>query len=222
MVRIKKSYFLEREKGKLLGLLKDYTINPQVIEAFAKTDRHLFVREEFLTEAYQDHPLPIGQGQVISQPSLVAQMTQALKLSGKERVLEIGTGSGFQAAILARLARQVFTMERFAKLAEQAKKNLKKAKIKNVKVVIGDGSKGYPKEAPFGAILLSAASQQIPEPLAEQLAEGGRLVMPLGGRFEQEVILYRKEKGRLAQKERLTGARFVPLVGEHGWTDDSH
>lgn len=221
MGKVKKSYFLEREKGKLLGLLKDYAINPQVIEAFAKTPRHLFVREEFLTEAYQDHPLPIGQGQVISQPSLVAQMTQALALTGKEKVLEVGTGSGFQAAILSRLAGEVIAVERFISLTRFARENLKKAGIKNVRVVTGDGSKGYPKKAPFDAILLSAGSQAIPPPLVEQLAEGGRLVIPLGGRISQEVILYQKKGGKLVEEKHLTGARFVPLVGEHGWEENN-
>lgn len=221
MEKVKRTYFLDREKEKLIRLLQDHQIDPKVIGAFRKTPRHLFVRPQFLAEAYQDHPLPIGQGQVISQPSLVAMMTQALNLTGEEKVLEVGTGSGFQAAILSRLAKKVVSIERFDDLSSFARENLKNASVKNVRVITGDGSKGYPKEAPFEAIMLTAGSEKVPQPLQEQLAEGGRLVIPLGGRATQEVVLYRKESGRLVEKKSLTGARFVPLVGKHGWEENN-
>lgn len=166
--------------------------------------------------AYEDRPIPIGHGQVTTQPSLIARMVAGLRLEGDERVLEVGTGLGFQTAILAVLAGEVFSIERFPDFAEQARRNLEAAGIGGVVVVVGDGTKGLPKRAPFDAIVVSAAAPHVPAPLVEQLVEGGRLVHPLGPGGYEIVIAYRKDAGRLIEEARLTPASFVPLVGEHG------
>jgi len=189
---------------------------PRILEAFLKVPRHLFLPESQAPQAYQDGPLPIGKGQTISQPYIVAYMTAQLELEGDEKVLEIGTGSGYQAAILAELAREVHTIERHESLAKDASELLRKLGYENIQVHQGDGTQGLPEYAPFQAIIVTAASPDVPAPLLEQLAEGGRLVIPVGGRFGQVLQLFWKE-GETIQREELTPVAFVPLIGEFGW-----
>lgn len=189
-----------------------------VLAAMSAVPRHLFVPPHMLGSAYRDSPLPIGQGQTISQPYIVAYMTEQLGLSTSERVLEIGTGSGYQAAILSLLAAEVITVERFPSLAQEASELLARLGYGNVHVKVGDGSLGWPEEAPYDAIMVTAASPEVPEPLKEQLAEGGRLLAPIGPRWTQELVRIRRTGGRL-HREVLMGVAFVPLIGEHGWQD---
>jgi protein-L-isoaspartate(D-aspartate) O-methyltransferase len=191
----------------------------RVLDAFRQVPRELFVPTEWAGRAGEDRPIPIPHGQVTTQPSLIARMVAGLRLEGEERVLEVGAGFGFQTAILSALAREVFSVERFPDLAEQARRNLQTAGIPGPIVVVGDGTNGLPEHAPFEAIVVSAAAPQVPEPLVEQLTEGGRLVHPLGSGGSETVIAYRKEAGRLLEEARLTPASFVPLVGEHGLPD---
>jgi len=188
----------------------------RVIRAFLKVPRHLFVPEGELEEAYDDHPLPIGDGQTISQPYMVALMTQCLELKGDERVLEVGTGSGYQTAILAELAREVYTIERIEGLAKRAKDVLTGLGYENIHYRVGDGTEGWEEFAPYDAIIVTAAAPKVPPPLIEQLAEGGRLVAPIGRRFGQELVRVRKEKGRLREED-ICGCVFVPLIGKYGW-----
>ena len=190
----------------------------RVLAAFRRVRRELFVPEGLAGVAYDDRPVPIAHGQVTTQPSLVAQMVAALELRGGERVLEVGTGPGFQAAILGVLAGdgRVVTVERFADLAEQATANLEAAGIVNVTVVVGDGTLGWPREAPYDAVVVAAAAPRVPVPLAGQLAEGGRLVQPLGPGGAELVTLFDKRRGRLARRGVIVPAHFVPLVGAHG------
>jgi protein-L-isoaspartate(D-aspartate) O-methyltransferase len=188
----------------------------RVVAAFRAVPRARFVPRAAAHLAYVDEPIPIPHGQVTTQPSLIARMVAALRLSGGERVLEVGTGLGFQTAILARLAGEVVSVERFADLAEQARVNLEASGLGRVTVVVGDGTLGVPEYAPYDAIVVAAASPRIPEPLVQQLASGGRLVHPLGPGGHELVTAFRKEGGRLVAGVRLTPARFVPLVGAHG------
>jgi protein-L-isoaspartate(D-aspartate) O-methyltransferase len=187
-----------------------------VLEAMRTVPRHRFVPAHMRGSAYRDAPLPIGEGQTISQPYVVGFMTAALQLSGGEKVLEIGTGSGYQAAILACIAREVISVERLPRLADEARRTLAELGYDNVRVVVGDGTQGWPEEAPYDAIMVTAASPKIPEPLLEQLAEGGRLVAPIGPRHTQELVRVRRE-GDTFHCEDLLGVAFVPLIGEHGW-----
>ena len=190
----------------------------RVLAAFRSVPRHLFIGAALQREAYADHPLPIGEGQTISQPYMVALMTQCLALEGSERVLEIGTGCGYQAAILGRLAAQVFTIERIAALSKKAEALLGELGYTNVHCVVGDGTQGLPASAPYDGIIVTAGSPKVPEPLTEQLAEGGRLVIPVGGRWSQELLVVRKKHGALTEQG-VCGCVFVPLVGEHGWNE---
>lgn len=205
------------EKNRLVNLLASYGITEPVLSAFDAVPREIFVPKNMKYAAYEDHALSIGEGQTTSQPSLVALMLQALDLKGSEKVLEIGTGSGFQAALLGKLVPKVYTLERLINLAEKAKDNFQKLKIKNVKVVVGDGTEGLKEYAPYDAIIVTAAFSKVPQPLANQLKEGGRLVMPVGQEDWQETILYRKENGKLQEIQRLAPVVFVPLIGKHGW-----
>jgi len=189
--------------------------DPRVIEAFRTIDRSIFVPERHRNQVGADEPIPIPHEQVTTQPSLVAQMVEALQLTGSEKVLEVGTGLGFEAAILSRLCREVFTIERFPDLAEQAKRNFARAGITNVQVRTGDGSLGLPEQSPFQAIIIAAAAMSVPPPLIRQLAEGGRLVQPIGPGGYEEVRAYRKQEGQLGFERLITPARFVPLVGKY-------
>lgn len=191
----------------------------RVVEAIQRVPRHEFVPEDYQAEAYQNRPLPIDENQTISQPSLVAQMTEALQLKPTDKVLEIGTGSGYQAAILAELAGEVFTVERFAQLAQKAEVALTKLGYENVEVVVGDGTQGLPQEAPFDAIIVTAAAPEIPQPLIDQLKESGRLVIPVGDKlWGQRLLVGTKENSQLKTRE-TTPVMFVPLIGQHGWQD---
>jgi protein-L-isoaspartate(D-aspartate) O-methyltransferase len=189
----------------------------RVIAAIASVPRSDFVPDEHAERAYRDEPLVIPHGQVTTQPSLVAAMLEALELEGEERVLEVGTGHGFQTALLARLARQVFSIERFADLSATAKRNLAHHGVRNVELVVGDGTAGLPDRAPFDAIVVSAAFTRVPPPLAEQLAEHGRLVQPIGPGGRDEVTLFEGAAQALTRRARLTGAHFVKLYGAHGF-----
>lgn len=189
----------------------------KVIEAFLKVPREEFVPEEMKKYAYDDTPLPIGKGQTISQPYMVALMTELLQLKGGERVLEIGTGSGYQAAILAEIGCEVYSVERIPELAERAKKILQKFGY-NVKIKVGDGTVGWQEWAPYDGIIVTAGGPKIPDALIEQLKEGGRLVMPVGDMYFQDLIRVTKIRGKL-YKENFGGCQFVPLKGKNGWQE---
>ncbi|MGD0840952.1 MAG: protein-L-isoaspartate(D-aspartate) O-methyltransferase [Candidatus Acidiferrales bacterium] len=208
----------EMRRGMVSRQLRGRQIRSErVLEAMLRVPRHEFVGEEFRARAYDDAPLPIGEGQTISQPYMVASMTEALELAGTERVLEVGTGSGYQAAVLALLAREVYSIESRTGLALEARERLARlGGYENVHVHAGDGTLGLPELAPFDAILVAAGAPEIPAPLVAQLAEGGRIVVPVGGWEEQQLVRGRKVEGKL-QAEALYFCRFVPLVGRHGW-----
>jgi protein-L-isoaspartate(D-aspartate) O-methyltransferase len=184
----------------------------RVMAAFRAIPRARFVPPQFTHRAYEDEPIPIPHGQVTTQPSLMARMVEALRLVGGERVLEVGTGLGFQTAILALLAGEVVSVERFADLAAQARANLEGVGLDRVEVVVGDGTLGVPERAPYHAVVVAAASPRIPVPLVEQLVQGGRLVHPVGPGGREVVTLFRKQGDRLVPDAELTGASFVPLV----------
>lgn len=192
----------------------------RVLDAMLQVPRHLFVPAECQHDAYADRALPIDEGQTISQPFVVALMAQALALTRGERVLEIGTGSGYAAAVLSLLAANVYTIERHPALAELAQRRLSDLGYNNVQVVTSDGTAGLPEYAPFDGIVVAAAAPWVPRPLREQIGHGGRLVIPVGGRDEQ-VLLRLSRDGTNVQIERLCGVRFVPLVGAHAW-DEPH
>ena len=186
--------------------------NPRVLSALLKVERHRFVPEKYLDSAYADQPLPIGEGQTISQPYIVALMTELLELKGDERVLEIGTGSGYQAAILAELAKEVYTIEIIEPLASRAKEKLSELGYQNIKVMAGDGYLGWPEAAPFDAIIVTAAPDHIPDPLIEQLKEGGRMVVPVGT-HTQELKKIIKRSGKMETID-VIPVLFVPMTGE--------
>jgi len=188
--------------------------DPRVIQAMLKVKRHLFVPAHYRNQAYEDYPLPIGEEQTISQPYVVALMTELLALKGRERILEIGTGSGYQAAILAELAKEVYTVELLTPLARRAGKLLKELDYKNINVKSGDGFLGWPEFAPFEGIIVTCAPEKIPDPLLAQLAENGRLVIPVGT-YRQELKLVRKIKGRTTVVD-IVPVRFVPMLREKG------
>src|SRR5208283_4835822 len=188
----------------------------RVLEAMNKVPRHLFMPQALRERAYEDVALPIGEGQTISQPYMVAVMTELLELGGDEKVLEIGTGSGYQAALLSELARAVFTIERVPVLADESRARLAGLGYNNVTVLTGDGSKGLEEMSPFDRIIITAAAPELPEIIVKQLKEGGVIVAPVGERFSQVVIRGRKKKGVLAE-ELHTPCVFVPLIGEYGW-----
>ncbi|MGM0653516.1 MAG: protein-L-isoaspartate(D-aspartate) O-methyltransferase [Bacillota bacterium] len=185
--------------------------NEKVMEAFYKVPRHYFTGHALPEQAYGDHPLPIGNGQTISQPYIVALMTDKLNLEGTERVLEIGTGSGYQTVILAELAKEVYTIERIPKLQERAKKVLDSLDYNNIFYKVGDGTKGWPEKAPFRGIIITAASKKVPDELLQQLSVGGKLIAPVGNLNEQKLtVLTRNEDG--FEMQSLGGCRFVPLL----------
>lgn len=189
-----------------------------VLRAFEMTPRHLFVPTGLRHRAYEDAPLPIGSKQTISQPSIHAKYLELIQLTGRERALEIGTGSGYQTVLLAHLVEQVFSIERIAGLMEQARINIQRAGVTNVSLLVGDGTVGWRAHAPYDAILVSAASPRVPQPLVEQLADGGKLVIPLGGMEEQELVMFTRRGADLV-RESILPVRFVPLLGMHGWRE---
>jgi len=188
----------------------------RVLSVMSSIPREIFVLEGEKDNAYLDCPLPIGTGQTISQPFMVALMTQCLSLKGPETILEVGTGSGYQAAILSKLAKIVYTIERFSILADRAEKIFKELEIKNVKVIVGDGSKGLEEYSPYDGIIVTAGAPEMPKSLIEQLNEKGKIVIPVGNSFSQDLLLGIKEKGKL-KISNYGGCVFVPLVGKYGW-----
>ncbi|MCP4666820.1 MAG: protein-L-isoaspartate(D-aspartate) O-methyltransferase [Deltaproteobacteria bacterium] len=209
-------YHLARERMVKNQLIPRGIKNPLVLKAMGKVPRHLFIEEALVGEAYNDHPLPIGHKQTISQPYIVALMTEALELTGKEDVFEIGTGSGYQTAILAELSKRVYTIERVRPLMVQARGALARLGYNNILFKAFDGTLGWKEYEPFDAIVVTAGAPKVPQPLKEQLSEGGRLVIPVGNRFSQELIKITRKKRSFVQ-ENLGGCRFVDLIGVHGW-----
>ena len=194
-------------------------LDQRVLEAMAKIPRHQFVSADYQSWAYDDRPLSIGEGQTISQPYMVALMTESLRLKGPERILEIGTGSGYQTAILAELSRTIFTVERIEALTRKARQILHELGYANIFFFTGDGTRGWPEKAPFDGIIVTAGAPEIPDTLKYQLAEGGRLVIPVGPRYSQ--TLYKvTRKGEQFIQEESTGCVFVPLVGDFGWEEE--
>jgi protein-L-isoaspartate(D-aspartate) O-methyltransferase len=191
----------------------------RVLDAMRRVPRHLFVPPGSRSLAYEDHPIPIGQGQTISQPYMVAFMTQALELRGGERVLEIGTGSGYQTAILAEICREVFSIERIHELAEAAESALTALGYRNIRLLVGDGSEGWPAQAPFDGILVAAAAPSIPQKLRDQLADNGVMVIPVGDWRRTQEILVARRTGGTVTIERSIGCRFVPLIGAGGFPE---
>ncbi|MGM0453953.1 MAG: protein-L-isoaspartate(D-aspartate) O-methyltransferase [Thermodesulfobacteriota bacterium] len=191
--------------------------DPDVLAAFRSVKRHRFVPEQLRSAAYADRPLPIGHGQTISQPYIVAFMTEALAVEENDNILEIGTGSGYQAAILGEICKQVYTIEIIPELARRARRVLGGAGYTNVHVKIGDGYQGWPAHAPYDGIIVTCAPTDIPDPLKEQLADGGRMVIPVGETFDQELVVMVKKDGRLLKKDSLP-VRFVPMVDKSGKT----
>jgi len=191
----------------------------RVINAMRKIPRHLFVGEHIQHRAYEDMALSIGEGQTISQPYMVANMTELLELKGNEKVLEVGTGSGYQAAILAELAKEVFTIDRVDALARKAKERLESIGYKNVHFRTGDGTMGWPENAPYDRIIVTAGAPKVPDPLLEQLSENGIIVAPVGDRFSQQLVKVKKSGGKISEQY-LTPCVFVPLIGKYGWEED--
>jgi len=216
----KKEYAVPRDEMIEKQLRRRGIHDAAVLAAMAAVPRHEFVSEDVRAHAYDDLPLPIGSGQTISQPYIVAAMTAALHLRPGDRVLEIGTGCGYHAAVLSRLAKEVFTIERRPELASSASATLARLGYSNAHVHCGDGTLGLPELAPFDAILVAAAAPAVPKPLLAQLAEGGRIILPVGDTQHQELQLIEKRGGAFPMKM-LEGCRFVPLLGYHGWQEPS-
>lgn len=215
----KNAFALERQRMVTQQIQERDVHDQRVLEAMRSIPRHMFVLSENISHAYMDGPLPIGYGQTISQPYIVALMTQMLNLKGDETVLEVGTGSGYQAAILASLVHKVITMERIPELASRAEKVLKVLGFKNVEVHVGDGSLGWPEQAPYQAIMVTAAAPLTPKSLLNQLDEQGRLVIPVGEQWAQYLERWTRQ-GKKFHREVLTPVAFVPLRGEEGWKDE--
>lgn len=211
----KNDYKMERIKMVDSQIAARGVKNEKVLAAMKSVPRHLFVPVESQSEAYEDHPLSIGEGQTISQPYIVAYMTEILDLSKDDRVLEIGTGSGYQAAVLAKICDSVFTIEIFESLGKQASKILEDLNYNNVQVRIGDGYQGWPGKSPFNAIIVTCSPTHIPQPLINQLAEGGRLIIPVGESYSQELVLMEKKNEKLIRKKVLP-VRFVPMIDQRG------
>ncbi len=215
---VKDLYRIAREKMVETQIKARGVKDTRVLEAMLKVPRHLFVEEALRDQAYGDFPLPIGEGQTISQPYIVAIMTEALKLKGNERVLEVGTGSGYQTAILAELALWVYTIEKYSSLLKRAKNILIKLGYKNISFKLGDGSLGWKEVAPFDAIIVTAAAPKIPQPLIDQLLEDGRIVIPVGDEYSQVLVKGIKKDGKL-HTQTLEAVRFVKLVGAYGFKE---
>ncbi|WP_319479830.1 protein-L-isoaspartate(D-aspartate) O-methyltransferase [uncultured Draconibacterium sp.] len=209
------AFFNERWKMVELQLKNRGINNELVLAAFRQVPRHEFVIPQYAKFAYADSPLPIDEGQTISQPYIVAYMTEVLNLNRSDRVLEVGTGSGYQAAILAQLCDSVFTIELFEELSKSAKKVFRKLEYNNIYCKVGDGYLGWPEKAPFDAILVSCSPSHVPEPLQEQLAEGGRMIIPVGAGNIQKLVLLQKRNGKIRKKDVLP-VRFVPMLDEDG------
>jgi protein-L-isoaspartate(D-aspartate) O-methyltransferase len=206
----------ERENMVSVQIAGRGIVDERILKAMRTIPRHLFVPQENQQNAYEDFPLPIGYQQTISQPYIVAFMTNILDLQGNEQVLEVGTGSGYQAAVLSLLVKKVHTLERIPELADRARQTLQVLGIKNVEVHVGDGSLGWPQDAPYQAILVTAAAPAAPQALLDQLETGGRMIIPVGGQFQQVLELWRKETEGL-KSESILPVAFVPLKGKQGW-----
>jgi protein-L-isoaspartate(D-aspartate) O-methyltransferase len=211
-------YRLARERMVKNQLIPRGIADENVLRVMGKIQRHLFVEEALVGEAYNDHPLPIGHKQTISQPYIVALMTAALELAGKEKVLEIGTGSGYQTAILAELSDKVYTVERIDPLLEKSKSLLQSLGYTNIYFKAYDGTLGWEDFAPYDAIMVTAGAPKVPEPLLKQLADGGRMLIPIGNKYSQDLIKVTRVEDRFVEKS-FGGCRFVDLIGEHGWKD---
>lgn len=209
-------YRLARERMVKKQLTTRGIDDQAVLRVMGKIQRHLFMEEALLGEAYNDHPLPIGHKQTISQPYIVALMTEALGLTGKEKTLEIGTGSGYQTAILAELSEKVLTIERIRPLMEKARKLLHELGYTNILFKAFDGTLGWKEYEPYDTIMVTAGAPEIPKPLIEQLVDGGKMVIPIGDRFSQKLIKIIKKKDSYKEED-LGGCRFVDLIGIHGW-----
>ncbi|HUT69216.1 MAG TPA: protein-L-isoaspartate(D-aspartate) O-methyltransferase [Desulfatiglandales bacterium] len=209
---------LARERMVKNQLMARSIRDERVLKAMEKIPRHLFIQEALAGEAYNDHPVPIGEKQTISQPYIVALMTEALELEGSENTLEIGTGSGYQTAILAELSSRVYTIERIKSLLVKARKLLAKLNYNNILFKAFDGTLGWKDYAPFDAIMVTAGAPSVPEPLKEQLADNGRIIIPVGDRYTQELIKITR-KGENFEQESFGGCRFVNLIGVHGWKE---
>lgn len=211
-------YRLARERMVRNQLISRGITSKGVLEAMGKIQRDRFIEEALVGEAYNDHPLPIGHKQTISQPYIVALMTEALELEGDEKVLEIGTGSGYQTAILAELSEKVYTIERVRNLMVKARNTLAELGYNNILFKAFDGTLGWAEHKPYDAIIVTAGAPKIPQPLLDQLADGGRLIIPVGNKFSQELIKVTNKQGTYIQKD-LGGCRFVDLIGLHGWSE---
>lgn len=210
-------YALQRQEMVDIQIIGRGIKDQNVITAMLNVERHMFVLPDYLKMAYADQPLPIGEGQTISQPYIVAIMTEVLKLNRSSKVLEIGTGSGYQAAVLAEICDSVYTIEVFKSLGIHAKSILTALGYKNVQVKIGDGYKGWPGDYQFDAIIVTCSPTHIPQPLIDQLTEGGRMVVPVGETYAQQLVLLEKMKGKIHQKK-IISVRFVPMINEKGDT----
>ena len=211
-------YRLARERMVKNQLIPRGISDERVLRAMGKIHRHLFIEEALIGEAYNDHPLPIGHKQTISQPYIVALMTQALGLQGKEKTLEIGTGSGYQTAVLGELSKKVYTIERITPLMEKAIQLLGRLGYSNIIFKAYDGTLGWKERQPFDAIIVTAGAPRVPDPLLDQLVVGGRMLIPIGDKYSQELIKVTKRK-KDYKKENLGGCRFVDLIGVYGWKD---
>lgn len=206
---------LEKKKKRMIeNDLKGRNIKDEkILEAFLEVPREKFVPERFYEDSYADRPLPIGEGQTISQPYIVAEMVRVANPSADDKALEVGSGSGYAAAILSRIVKKVYGIERFESLVKESKKRLEELNYDNIIIKKGDGSKGWEKKSPFDIIIVSAAASRVPDRLLEQLAENGRMIIPIGNQFRQELIYYKKENGEINKKV-ITYVRFVPLISE--------
>jgi protein-L-isoaspartate(D-aspartate) O-methyltransferase len=209
---------LQKEKERLFDYLETQIVDKRVVEAMLRVPRELFIPDELVSHAYEDRPISIGYGQTISQPYIVALMTQALDISKNDKVLELGTGRGYQTAILAELAKTVISVERIPQLVTKAENILKKLGYNNIHIHLSTGKLGWKQDSPYNAIIVTAAAPRIPEALVEQLAAGGRMIIPVGNRWEQELILLKKGEDKNIINN-LGFCRFVPLIGEDAWDE---